>query len=114
MKQSTCSPFRPITTRSSENGVKVIRDWAGYVTYNTEDVEDERKVVVEEWRTRQGAETRMRKAHADVMYFGSPYAQRDVIGDTAVLLYSDAENARRYYKTWYGPQNMAIVCGRRY
>ncbi len=92
-----------------ENGVKVIRDWAGYVTYDSEDIEAERGVVVEEWRTRQGAETRMRKAHADVMYWGSKYAKRDVIGDTAVLLHSDAENARRFYKTWYGPQNMAII-----
>jgi len=92
-----------------ENGVKVIRDWAGYVTYASEDIEAERGVVVEEWRTRQGAESRVGKIHAEAMYFGSKYAKRDVIGDTAVLLHSDAENARRFYKTWYGPQNMAII-----
>lgn len=92
-----------------ESGVKVLRDWAGYVSYTTEDINAERGVVVEEWRTRQGAESRVQHAHRNAMYFGSKYAERDVIGDTNVLLRSDAENARRFYRTWYGPQNMAIV-----
>jgi len=92
-----------------ETGVKVLRDWAGYVSYDDKEIEAERGVVVEEWRTRQGAETRVNHAHRNALYFGSKYAERDVIGDTAVLLRSDAENARRFYTTWYGPQNMAII-----
>ena len=92
-----------------ENGVKVLRDWAGYVTYADADIQAERGVVVEEWRTRQGAENRVNHAHASTLYFGSKYAVRDVTGDTAVLLRSEAENARRFYQTWYGPQNMAII-----
>ena len=92
-----------------DNGIKVIRDWAGYVTYERKDIDEERGVVVEEWRTRTGAEQRVREFHNKSLYGNSPYARRDVIGDTAVLLHSDAENARRFYKTWYGPQNMSII-----
>lgn len=97
---------KPEVVRS---GVQVLRDWAGYVTYDTDDINAERGVVVEEWRTRQGAESRVQHEHRNAMYYGSKYAERDVIGDTNVLLRSDAENARRFYRTWYGPQNMAII-----
>ena len=91
------------------NGVKVIRDWAGYVTHADVDIEEERGVIMEEWRLGQGAEDRIQQAHAPYLYHGSKYAVRDVIGDTNVLRNAPPENVRRFYNTWYRPENMAVI-----
>lgn len=89
--------------------VHVLRDWAGYVRYEDKDINEERGVVTEEWRLRRGADERVMEQHRNVMYYGSKYARRDVIGDTNVLLRAPADNLRRFYRTWYNPLNMSIV-----
>ena len=89
--------------------IHVLRDWAGYVKYEDKDIDDERGVVTEEWRLRRGADERVFEKHRQVMYYGSKYAKRDVIGDTNVLLRAPGDNLRRFYRTWYNPLNMSIV-----
>lgn len=96
-------------SQSLIKGVQVLRDWAGWVNYEDDDIEAERGVVMEEWRLGRGADDRVRKQHAESIYNGSKYAQRDVIGDSAVLLHSAPENLRRFYKKWYNPKNMAVI-----
>jgi len=90
-------------------GFEVLRDWARFVSYDDKDIDEERGVVTEEWRLRRGAEERVRKVHNTALYGDSKYARRDVIGDTAVLAHTPADRLRAFYKTWYRPENMAIV-----
>lgn len=100
----------PVTSVNNViTGVKVLRDWAGYVTYSDEDIEAERGVVMEEWRLGRGANERVTHKHFPAMYYGSPYANRNVIGDTAVLRHAPPDALRRFYKTWYRPENMAVI-----
>lgn len=89
--------------------IKVLRDWAGFVNYEDDDIEEERGVVTEEWRMRRGAETRVQEKHRMAMYNGSKYAYRDVIGDTVILKTAPPDNLRRFYRKWYTPENMAII-----
>lgn len=90
-------------------GIQVIRDWAGFVTYDEEAINAERGVIMEEWRLGKGADDRIRDKHRHAWFYGSKYAERDVIGDTNVLLRAPGENLRRFYRTWYRPENFAIV-----
>lgn len=90
-------------------GIQVLRDWAGFVTYDNKDINEERGVIMEEWRLRRGASDRVRDKHRGAMFYGSKYAQRDVIGDTNVLLRAPEENLRRFYTKWYRPENMSII-----
>ncbi len=89
--------------------IQVIKDWAGFVTYDDAAINAERGVIMEEWRLGKGADDRIRDHHRSTWYYGSKYAKRDVIGDTNVLLRAPADNLRRFYRTWYRPENMAIV-----
>ena len=90
-------------------GIQILRDWAGSVTYADADIDAERGVVVEEWRLRKGADARVNDVHRPFIYYKSKYAVRDVIGDTAVLLRAPGDNLRRFYSTWYRPENMSVV-----
>lgn len=90
-------------------GIQVLRDWAGSVTYADSDIDAERGVVMEEWRLGKGAEARVNDKHRPLIYYKSKYAERDVIGDTNVLLRAPGENLRRFYRTWYRPELMSVV-----
>jgi len=90
-------------------GFEVLRDWARFVSYDDKDIDEERGVVTEEWRLRRGAEERVRKVHNAALFGASKYAKRDIIGDTAVLAHTPAERLRAFYKTWYRPENMAVI-----
>ncbi len=91
------------------NAIKVMRDWAAFVSYETQDIEEERGVVLEEWRLSQGANSRVRDQHRTAMYNGSAYASHDVIGDTTTLKTAPPDNLRKFYRRWYGPKNMALI-----
>lgn len=96
-------------TQSIINGVKVLRDWAAFVNYEDEDIYEERGVVIEEWRLGRGASARIQDQHMAALYNNSKYSTHDVIGDTAILRNAPYETLRRFYNTWYGPQNMALI-----
>ncbi len=88
---------------------QVLEDWAAYATLSDEEIDNERGVVVEEWRSRRGAQGRMLDEQLPVILGESRYAKRLPIGDTLVIKQSAYETVRRYYETWYRPDLMAVV-----
>jgi zinc protease len=90
-------------------GFEVLRDWARLVSYEDAEIEKERGVILEEWRLSKGADDRLRAIHNKVVQAGSKYADHDVIGDTNILRNAPPDLLRRYYNTWYRPENMAVI-----
>ncbi|MGA2296807.1 MAG: insulinase family protein [FCB group bacterium] len=92
-----------------EKGFNILLEWAHNVSYADSAIDKERGVVVEEWRLGRGADDRIAKKHDPKIYYNSRYAEREVIGDTSVLLHCNYEALKRFYKDWYRPDLMAIV-----
>ena len=92
-----------------DSALLVMHDWACGLSLLPEEIDAERGVILEEWRTGRTANRRIWKQLHEKMYPGSQYAKRDVIGDTAVILHFDYDALRDYYKKWYGPDNQAII-----
>jgi len=90
-------------------GLDILRDWAGDVTYDPNEVTKERGVVLEEWRLGRGANMRLFDKHAKVMFKGSRYANRITIGDAETIKKAPVETLVRYYKDWYRPNLMAVI-----
>ena len=87
----------------------ILEDWAHGLTFDPAAVEKERGVIVEEWRLDQGAEARMRDAQLPVLLRGSRYAERLPIGRKEVVETFPHEALKRFYRTWYRPDLMAVV-----
>ncbi len=92
-----------------ETGFKVLYDWAHLVSFEDEEIDKERGVVIEEWRLGQGADNRMRDKQFPVLFKGSKYANRLPIGQKAVLDTFKHEALKSFYKEWYRPDLMAVV-----
>ncbi|MDO9154728.1 MAG: insulinase family protein, partial [Paludibacter sp.] len=99
------------TTRESiiDSALLVLHDWSGFVLLEDKEIDAERGVIREEWRTGAGAERRMWKESNKQKYPGSQYAKRDVIGDTAVINNFKYKTLRDYYQKWYRPDQQAIL-----
>lgn len=92
-----------------DSALLILYDWAHNVSFENEDIENERGVIHEEWRTRRGAQFRMQTKTQKVLYKGSKYAERDIIGDIEIIDNCDPDALRRFYKDWYRPDLQAII-----
>ena len=102
----------PIPTDKPENinkGFEILEDWAHNVTYDTDDIDGERPVVLEESRLGKGANDRMyRKIYPNV-FAGSLYANRLPIGLDSIIKNASYATIRKFYKDWYRPDLMAVI-----
>jgi zinc protease len=79
------------------------------VTFDDHEIDLERGVIVEEWRMYGSADERMNNKLAPIIYKGSKYATRNVIGDTAVLKHFKYETIKNFYHKWYRPDLQALI-----
>ena len=101
-----------IPTDSAEvvkKAFQVLEDWAHWVSFEDEEIEKERGVVIEEWRLGRGADARMRDKQFPILFKNSRYAERLPIGKKAVLDTFHHATLRRYYGDWYRPNLMGVV-----
>ncbi len=100
------------TTKSTNlgTGLDVLREWLSAATLDPKQVESEKGVVLDEWRQRdQSFDGRVAKASEAMFLTGSGYEGRQPIGtDTAINAMTPAL-LRRFYDTWYRPDNAAIM-----
>ena len=87
----------------------VLYDWSNGIALKTEEIDKERGVIREEWRTRGGAQQRILEKMLPLMYKGSKYANRMPIGNIDIINNFKPEEIRSYYKKWYRPDLQAII-----
>ncbi|MEX2512072.1 MAG: insulinase family protein [Cyclobacteriaceae bacterium] len=92
-----------------DTGFLVLKDWAGGLMLKEEDIDEERSIIVEEWRRGQGPSQRMRDEYFPVLMHESLYAERLPIGDMDIIRNSDYQEIRDFYRNWYRPELMAVV-----
>jgi zinc protease len=90
-------------------GFEALSDFAGGVTLDEREIDRERGVVIEEWRGRQGAGTRMQQPQINALYGDSRYADRLPIGTPEVLKSFPAQRLRDFYRDYYRPDRMAVI-----
>lgn len=92
-----------------EKGFDILEDWAQHVSFDDDEIDKERGVVIEEWRIGRGAEARMRDMQLPVLLKDSRYAERLPIGKKEILESFKHETPRSFYRDWYRPELMAVI-----
>ncbi len=89
----------------------ILHDWAGQLLLKDKEIDQERGVIREEWRTRRSrfASTRMMEEAMPVIYAGSKYADCLPIGNMAVVDTFKYQTLRDYYHKWYRPDLQGII-----
>ncbi|GGE20477.1 M16 family metallopeptidase [Sphingobacterium cellulitidis] len=92
-----------------KNGLQVMRDWAQDAMLETDEINKERGVIMEEMRGGRGAMQRMRDQYFKVMLNGSRYADRLPIGTEEVVTKFDPEVIRNFHAQWYRPDLQSLI-----
>ncbi len=89
----------------------ILHDWAGSLLLKGDEIDQERGVIHEEWRSRRTrfATTRMMEEAMPVIYAGSKYADCLPIGSMEVVDTFKHEALRDYYHKWYRPDLQGII-----
>ncbi|HCN25151.1 MAG TPA: insulinase family protein [Candidatus Marinimicrobia bacterium] len=91
------------------SGLQILEDWAHGLLFDENEIDKERGVVTEEWRTRQGAGARMWNKVVPILFNNSQYAKRLPIGQIAVIDTAHYETIKKFYQDWYRPDLMALI-----
>ncbi|HEB62448.1 MAG TPA: insulinase family protein, partial [Bacteroidetes bacterium] len=75
----------------------ILEDWSGGVSFDDEEIDKEKGVVISEWRTRLSASQRMQKVYFPIMYKNSRYATRLPIGSPEIIENAPHETVKRFY-----------------
>lgn len=92
-----------------EKAFLILADWAHRIQFDSLEIEKERGVIIEEWRQGRGAEARMLDKQLPILFQDSQYASRLPIGSRAVLDTFHHESLKKFYRTWYRPDLMAVI-----
>jgi len=99
------------TTREGiiDTALLVMHDYSAFVTNDPAEIDKERGVIIEEWRTRRTAEWRNIEKAWEYLYKGSKYATCNIIGTKENLETFPASELQDFYHTWYRPDLQAVV-----
>lgn len=92
-----------------DRGMLALRDFAAGITLDPAEIDKERGVVIEEWRGRLGAGSRIADKQLPVIFRGSRYAERLPIGTPEILKTFPRQRLVDFYRRWYRPDRMAII-----
>lgn len=87
----------------------VLHDWSNFLSLTNEEIDAERGVITEEWRTRQNASQRIYDQLSPFYYNNCLYADRKPIGDMEIIKSFDYQVLKDFYKDWYRPDLQAIA-----
>jgi zinc protease len=92
-----------------DRSLLVLEDWAHAVSFDPDEVDKERGVILEEWRVGLGAAARMLDVQLPVLLKGSRYAERLPIGKPEIIRTFPHERLKKFYTDWYRPDLMAVI-----
>ena len=88
----------------------ILHDWSGFISLEGKEIDAERKVIHEEWRTKTGARERIYEQTLPKLFpDGNRYAHRMPIGLMEVVDNFPHKALRDYYHRWYRPDLQAII-----
>jgi zinc protease len=95
--------------RIPDTALAVLDDWTRAIGFAPADVDKERAVILEEYRSRLGAMDRIRRKMLPVLFEGSKYAERLPIGKPEIIETAPAGRLEGFYRKWYQADTMSLI-----
>ena len=92
-----------------ETGFRVLEDWAQGVKLEAQAIDEERQIILQEMRQKQGFTRRVSELALLKLANGAPYGVRLPIGTVESITHNKPEALRRFYNDWYRPDLMAVI-----
>lgn len=87
----------------------ILHDWSHDLLLDGKEIDKERGVINEEWRTRMSASQRLMEKSLQQIYAGTRYAHCFPIGNMDIVMNFKYQTLRDYYEKWYRPDLQGII-----
>ncbi|TXG35408.1 M16 family metallopeptidase [Seonamhaeicola maritimus] len=92
-----------------DKGLLVLHDWCNYLLLTDDEIDAERGVIKEEWRTRQNGQMRLYQTSLPITFNHSVYSDRLPIGLMRIVENFEYKALRDFYHDWYRTDLQAIA-----
>lgn len=100
----------PVKTAGAiDSCLLILHDWSNDLSLEDKEIDKERGVINEEWRSRMSAMQRMQEKMLPEMFAGTKYATCFPIGTMDVVMNFKYQTLKDYYEKWYRPDLQGIV-----
>ena len=99
----------PLENDNLDKSFLIFSDWAETLSFDKQEVDKERGVVLEEMRMGEGTWKRMFQQYKPVLFGESAYLNREPIGEKEVIENISVEDIKAFYKKWYRPEFMHFI-----
>ena len=99
----------PITEENLDLALLILHDWSQFIALQPSEIDSERGVIMEELRSRDGAQWRSQIDMIAQLFKGTLYEHRNIIGHLDGLKSFDHTALENFYHKWYRPEYQAIV-----
>ncbi|WP_437609180.1 insulinase family protein [Erwinia sp. V71] len=89
--------------------LQALSQMVGHARLLQSDLDDERRIILEEWRGKLGVAERMNQQRVQAIRHDSRYPQRQTIGTEAAIRNTPATTLQAFYQRWYHPGNMRLL-----
>ncbi|MDE7407213.1 MAG: insulinase family protein, partial [Muribaculaceae bacterium] len=97
------------STGVQDSVLLILHDWANDLLLEPEEIDKERGVIHEEWRSRNTGQQRILTDLLPRIYQGERYGSRMPIGTMEVVDNFPYQALRDYYEMWYRPDQQGII-----
>lgn len=95
---------------SVEAAMNILDQWLSHASFDQAQIDSERGVVTDEWRSRtQTVDGRLSEVAEDLYLAGTPYEGRDPIGTEQSINSVPRDELVGFYDAWYRPDNAAVI-----
>ena len=91
-----------------DKGLIILQDWAEGISFEKQEVDKERSVILEELRARKSLDKRVNDKIMPLVY-GKLYLNRLPIGTKDIIETISHVKLKAIYKRWYQPKHMSVV-----
>lgn len=100
----------PVARESVQDScLLILHDWADGLLLDPEEIDKERGVIHEEWRSRNIGQQRILEELLPRIYPGNKYGYRLPIGTMEVVDNFPHQALRDYYEKWYRPDQQGVI-----
>lgn len=99
----------PDGIKGLEMSLQALVQMTAHARITQQDLDDERKVILEEWRSKLGVASRMNAQRIAALREGSRYPARVTIGKVESIENTPATVLKDFYRRWYHPGNMRLL-----
>jgi zinc protease len=99
----------PKGNRDLGTTLQALSQMTGHAKLSQADLDDERKIILEEWRGKLGVAERMNQQRVQAIRHDSRYPSRPTIGTEQSINETPASVLQDFYQRWYHPSNMRLM-----